>query len=218
MDKYYMQSKLAVGKLFVLAGCLLLTSLIANLAIAGPSSTKAHVATPSSTAASSTTRDKATRIEINVTEMNLTVWAGNKALRHYPNIAIGSGGISSVHYQGDESTPLGEYTVLWINRDSPFGIFFGLNYPTETHAEQAFEAGRLSLEEYRQIAIATRYHSRPPFNTALGGRIGIHGIGRGSREIHEAINWTNGCVALTNEEMRDLTQWVHVGIRVTIRR
>jgi murein L,D-transpeptidase YafK len=226
MDKYYMRSKPAVGKLFVIAGRFLImsliVSLIANLATAEPSSTKASSTNPTSTTPSSTRHGKATspetRIEVNVSEMSLTVWAGNKALRHYPNIAIGSGGVSSVHYQGDESTPLGEYTVLWVNRDSAFDIFVGLNYPTQQHAEKAFEAGRISIEEYRRIAIATRYHSRPPFNTALGGRIGIHGIGRGSREIHQAINWTNGCVALTNEEMRDLMRWIHVGTKVAIRR
>jgi murein L,D-transpeptidase YafK len=195
MDKYYMRSKLAAGKLF--AGFVLIASLLASNGNAA---------------------DQSVRVEVNTSEMSLTVWKGNKAVRHYPNIAIGSGGVSAVHYQGDESTPLGEYTVLWINRDSSFDNFVGLNYPTEQHADLAFKAGKLSLEDYRRIAIATRYHSTPPFNTPLGGRIGIHGIGHGSRDVHELINWTNGCVALTNEEMRELMQWIHVGTRVTIRR
>lgn len=193
-----MQSKLAVKKLLATIGLFL----IAALVIVRP----CHAA------------DQITHIEVNTTERNLTVWAGNKAIRHYRNIAIGSGGVSEVHYQGDESTPLGEYTVLWINRDSPFDIFVALNYPNRKHADLALKAGHLSLEEYRSITAASRYNARPPFNTALGGRIGIHGIGLGNRQIHEIANWTNGCVALTNEEMRELIQWIHVGTKVTIRR
>lgn len=197
-----MQSKLALGRLLV-AGFFLIAQLaIAQLAAANPGKA-GH---------------QATRIEVNTTDMSLTVWSGNKALRHYANIAIGSGGVSDVHYQGDESTPLGEYTVLWINRDSSFDIFVGLNYPNQQHAELALKAGRLSLDDYRRIATASRYHSTPPFNTPLGGRIGIHGIGLGSRQVHEAVNWTNGCVAVTNQEMRELMQWIDVGTKVTIRR
>jgi len=192
-----MRSQQAVKELFIVAGFLMLASLL-----------KPH---PCSAA------DQTTRIEVNTTEMSLTVWSGNKAIRHFRDIAVGSGGVSAVHYQGDESTPLGEYTVLWINRDSPFDNFIGLNYPTRSHADLALQAGRLSLDDYRHIADASRHNSRPPFNTPLGGRIGIHGIGLGSRQVHEAINWTNGCVALTNEEVRELLQWVHVGTKVTIR-
>jgi len=160
----------------------------------------------------------AARIDINVSEMTLTVWSGNKALRYYPNIAIGSGGVSEVHYMGDESTPLGEYRVLWINRDSVFDNFIGLDYPTERHVELAAKAGRLSARDYRQLTYAVQAGATPPFNTPLGGRIGIHGIGHGNLQIHETVNWTDGCVALNNKEIRDLMKWVHIGTRVSIHR
>lgn len=160
----------------------------------------------------------AVRIDVNVSEMSLTVWSGNKVLRYYRNIAIGSGGISDVHYMGDESTPVGEYRVLWINRDSVFGNFVGLDYPTMRHVELAAKAGRLSAQEYRRLMYAVQNGQAPPFNTPLGGRIGIHGIGRGSLQVHETVNWTNGCIALTNREMHELMQWTHVGTRVSIHR
>lgn len=156
--------------------------------------------------------------DVNVSEMSLTVWSGNKVLRYYRNIAIGSGGVSDVHYLGDESTPVGEYRVLWINRDSVFDNFVGLDYPTAHHVELAAKAGRLSAQDYRRLMYAVQAGQAPPFNTPLGGRIGIHGIGSGSLQIHETVNWTDGCIALTNAEMRELMQWVRIGTRVSIHR
>ncbi len=57
----------------------------------------------------------------------------------------------------------------------------------------------------------------PPQETPLGGYIGIHGIGRGDPAIHQKFNWTQGCIALTNRQIDDLSKWVHVGMRVVIR-
>jgi hypothetical protein len=64
---------------------------------------------------------------------------------------------------------------------------------------------------------ALRTNSVPPQNTPLGGFIGIHGIGIGDPKIHALFNWTEGCIALTNEQVDELAQWVHVGTPVTIR-
>jgi len=225
MDKYRMRSNLAWRKLYLVAGLLVFATLL--LAQPSHAANRNHVfgnkvllnkAPVSKAHVSKATPASNLRIEVNITEMSLTVWAGNKALQHYRHISIGSGGVSNVHYQGDESTPVGEYTVLWINRDSPFDTFIALNYPTRQHADIALQAGKLSLYEYQSIAQASRLQQRPPFNTPLGGRIGIHGIGLGDPRVHEVANWTNGCVALTNAEVRELSQWVHIGTHVSIHR
>jgi hypothetical protein len=47
--------------------------------------------------------------------------------------------------------------------------------------------------------------------------IGIHGVGRGSREIHQLANLTAWCVAVDNEQIRKLTGKVHLGMVVEIR-
>jgi lipoprotein-anchoring transpeptidase ErfK/SrfK len=49
----------------------------------------------------------------------------------------------------------------------------------------------------------------PPWDTRLGGEIFIHGHGA-SRD------WTRGCIALDNEDMRELYGLVDVGTPVTI--
>jgi hypothetical protein len=56
----------------------------------------------------------------------------------------------------------------------------------------------------------------PPQNTPLGGFLGIHGIGRGDIRIHRAFHWTQGCVAVTNEEMNALAHWIREDTRIVI--
>ena len=53
-------------------------------------------------------------------------------------------------------------------------------------------------------------HKTPPQNTKLGGDIYIHGNGAGS-------DWTWGCVALENDDIRELFNSVTVGTPVTIK-
>jgi murein L,D-transpeptidase YafK len=148
----------------------------------------------------------------------LTVFsAENRVLARFNNISIGSGGAAQIHRRGDETTPLGVFHVSWIDRRSRYDTFFGLDYPSEWIARRAYAEGIISQAEFDAIIVALQQHRTPPQNTPLGGRLGIHGIGRGDPGIQEAFNWTNGCVALTNPQIRRLSRWVHIGTRVVIR-
>jgi lipoprotein-anchoring transpeptidase ErfK/SrfK len=77
--------------------------------------------------------------------------------------------------------------------------------------------GTINLATYNSIITAHRYHQVPPQNTPLGGRIGIHGLGRADAKIHKTMNWTHGCIALTNGQIDHLSQWVDTGTRVKIK-
>jgi len=150
--------------------------------------------------------------------LTLTVLsAENQALARFNNISIGSGGAAEIHRRGDETTPRGVFHVSWIDRHSRYGTFYGFDYPSEHIARRAYSEGIISRAEFDAIIKALEHHRLPPQNTPLGGRLGIHGIGRGDPRIHEAFNWTNGCVALTNTQIRQLSRWVDLGTRVVIR-
>lgn len=130
--------------------------------------------------------------------------------------AIGRGGVGKVHVQGDGRTPLGDFRITWINRQSPFHLFFGLNYPTDTQAQAGYKEGIIderSLDEIKQASATGRL---PPQDTPLGGHIGIHGLGNGSLWMHNHFNWTEGCIALTNEQIEKLSKWLEIGTRVVI--
>ncbi len=151
--------------------------------------------------------------------LTLTVFAAASGhiLARFHNIAIGSGGTAEIHRHGDETTPLGTFHVAWIDRHSRFGTFYGFDYPTLRIALRAYAEGGITGGEFDAILDALRLHRIPPQSTPLGGQLGIHGLGGGNPRVQRAVNWTDGCVAVTNRDIRMLSRWVHLGTKVVIR-
>jgi murein L,D-transpeptidase YafK len=155
-------------------------------------------------------------IFIDTVAETLQVVQGNEVKRVFHNIAIGRNGSDFDHRQGDGRTPLGVFRVAWINPDSRFRLFFGLDYPNDDNAEAALRQKLIDFDTYYAIRKAHYLHELPPQDTALGGNIGIHGLGAANRFVHERTNWTEGCIALTNEQIDELARWVRLGTRVVI--
>jgi murein L,D-transpeptidase YafK len=147
----------------------------------------------------------------------LDLLEGEKVVRRFGGISVGQAGVAEDRVRGDYTTPKGEFQITRINHDSPFEIFMELNYPTPAHAERALDRGVIDKYTYYRIIFAHKDGVLPPQDTPLGGHIGIHGLGRGNNEIHEAINWTRGCIALTNEQIDELARYARPGMRVEIR-
>ena len=157
-------------------------------------------------------------ILVDTQALTLTVLsAENHVLVRFHNISIGSGGAAESHRRGDATTPRGIFHVTWVDRHSRFNTFYGLDYPSARIAWGAYVEGKISEAEYDAIIRALRRHGRPPEETALGGQIGIHGVGMGDPGVQQTVNWTSGCVAVTNREIRLLARWMHVGTKVVIR-
>lgn len=148
----------------------------------------------------------------------IRVMRGPEPIETLSNISVGRGGVGYKSRIGDEITPTGRFRIAWINRNSPYYLFFGFDYPTPLYAERARHRHSVSDDEYRQIVAAHDKGDIPPQSTSLGGQLGIHGIGQGDPEIHSRFNWTAGCVALTNDQIDRLSRWLRVGTRVVIAR
>ncbi|NOR26789.1 MAG: L,D-transpeptidase family protein [Desulforhopalus sp.] len=156
------------------------------------------------------------QIIIDTKALTLKVMQGDQETLSFSDIAIGRYGADTDRRRGDSKTPLGLFSIAWITDNSSFHRFFGFNFPTKEYAERAFREGQMdqkTLDKIRQAFAAGRL---PPQDTVLGGNLGIHGIGRGDIKIHQQYNWTNGCVALTNDQIDRLTAWVKVGTSVEI--
>ena len=156
-------------------------------------------------------------ILIDTKALTLSVMQGESPLRTYENIAIGSNGATWQKKIMDEKTPLGDFKISSVKNNSRFHLFFGIDYPTMEHAQRAVEDGRISQLEFESLQTAWKRGESPPQNTGLGGFIGIHGVGEGNMEVHNRFNWTNGCVAITNDEIDEMAEMVNIGTRVTIR-
>ncbi len=155
-------------------------------------------------------------LQVDTQALVLRVMRGQQPIKTYEDIAIGRFGTTADKRHLDGKTPLGEFHISLIKNTSPYRRFFGFDYPRLDQAERALERGDLPLDEFKAINSAVRAHRVPPQNTALGGHLGIHGIGAGDPKVHESYNWTKGCIALTNTQIDELAQWVHLGVRVVV--
>jgi len=156
-------------------------------------------------------------ILVDTTQQSLEVKKGNKTLVVMKDISIGRNGAGFKKHRGDDITPLGTYKIGWVNTKSSFHKFYGFNYPSAENASEALLSGLLSKESHTAIIKAHNKKLVPPQNTKIGGQIGIHGLGEADKNIHEMMNWTHGCIALTNEQVDQLGRWIVKGTMVKIK-
>ncbi len=124
-------------------------------------------------------------------------------------IALGSSPEGDKLRMGDGRTPVGTFYVCQKNEDSKYFLFIGLSYPGAEHAARGLDAGLISEDQNAAILGALAAHKTPPWYTRLGGEIGFHGGGA-------SWDWTRGCVALDNADMRELYAALRVGAIVRI--
>jgi murein L,D-transpeptidase YafK len=123
--------------------------------------------------------------------------ADNNVIHTYA-IAEGRGGVQAKERQGDHRTPEGFYIVDRRKRDSRFHRALHVSYPNDNDRERARKLG-----------------------VDPGGDIMIHGIENGLGwigSLHRAVDWTDGCMAVTDPEIEEIWVAVPDGTPVEIRR
>jgi murein L,D-transpeptidase YafK len=121
---------------------------------------------------------------------------------------------------GDEATPIGEYKICAIDSSEFYTLMFRLNYPNIDDASEALRKGWISQKEFNQIKFEFYYEGCTKFNKILGGEIGIHGIGRLNyifKNLPFVYNWTNGSIAMSDEDIGELYSVVKIGTKVVIK-
>lgn len=148
------------------------------------------------------------RIVVSKAARRLVLYEDGRAVRTY-RVGLGTAPSGDKEREGDRRTPEGDFYVCVKNPQSAFYLSLGLSYPNEEDAERGLGAGLITRAQYRRIVRAVRRGQTPPWNTALGGMIFIHG--RGSQ-----TDWTWGCVALDDPDVKELFDAVPVGTPVRI--
>ncbi len=157
-----------------------------------------------------------TWILVDTERLTLSVMQGEQPVREFAAVSIGRNGTTASKIYLDHRTPLGSFKISAIRDSERYYRFIGIDYPDLEYARRALNEGVIDSAAYDAILTAHEQGREPPATTPLGGHIGIHGLGDGDRRIHEEFNWTEGCVALTNEEVDELLQWVRPRMRVVI--
>ena len=148
------------------------------------------------------------RIVIKKKSRLLEIFGGERLIKTY-RISLGFSAAGDKRIEGDGKTPVGEFYVFTKNPKSKFHLSLGLSYPNLAAAKRGLRERIISEEEYEAIAKAIAEKRMPPQKTALGGEIYVHGGGI-------ETDWTKGCVALRDEEMKEIFDAVEIGTKVFI--
>lgn len=156
------------------------------------------------------------RIEVSKGERRLRAHCEGGAVVEM-TVALGREPEGPKRDSGDWRTPEGTYRISEPPRPSPrFHLFIAIDYPSVADAELALAQARISRADYEIIVAAHDQGTPPPGDTALGGGLGFHGEGERWRGDSVDLDWTYGCVALTDAEIDFLAERVEVGTPVVI--
>ena len=136
------------------------------------------------------------RILVKKKDRTLEVFDGDKLVKTY-KIALGFEPIGDKEIQGDGKTPEGDFYIMVKNPKSKFFLSLGVSYPSTDDAKRGLEKKLINEEQHDSILEAIDKKKMPLQDTRLGGEIYIHGEGN-------ATDWTAGCIALKNADIKEL--------------
>jgi murein L,D-transpeptidase YafK len=139
---------------------------------------------------------KADRIIVNKKARTMELMHAGHVLKTY-KVALGSEPIGPKTKQGDHRTPEGDYVIDRRNAQSQFHRSLHISYPNAADRDHA-----------RKLGISP------------GGDIFIHGLPNGYSFIgaaHRARDWTDGCIAVTDQEIEEMWKLADNGTPVEIR-
>jgi murein L,D-transpeptidase YafK len=131
-------------------------------------------------------------------------------------VALGRGLAGPKQVQGDQRTPEGDYRIVGSARASRFHRYIAIDYPSRSDADRSLAEGRISRADHARIEDAHRRGALPPFDTPLGGDIGFHGEGERWRGESGDLDWTFGCIALSDGDMDFLIARAPAGTPISI--
>ncbi len=129
-------------------------------------------------------------------ERTLVLLSGGKVLKRY-SIALGAHPVGAKAEEGDGKTPEGSYIIDYRKPGSAFHLALHISYPNAQDHSAAVKRG-----------------------VSAGDLIMIHGLRNGLGflgRLHRIADWTNGCIAVTNAEIEEISRVVVERIPVEIR-
>ncbi|HHH36450.1 MAG TPA: hypothetical protein ENK48_06435 [Gammaproteobacteria bacterium] len=138
---------------------------------------------------------RADYIVIEKSKRRLTLISHGQVLKSY-RVSLGREPVGPKIQEGDDRTPEGIYRIDYRMRNSAYHLALHISYPNQEDVERARRRG-----------------------VSPGGNIMIHGIGSARARVgklHPLFDWTNGCIAVTDEEIEEIWRLTPVGTVVNI--
>ena len=117
----------------------------------------------------------------------LALYRNNSMLKAY-RIRLGFSPKGHKLREGDGKTPEGKYYITHKNPHSKFYLSLGINFPNKSDKKRALKKGH-----------------NP------GSDIFIHGLGKKNIFLHYLFDWTEGCIAVTNKDIKEIYELVEPG-------
>lgn len=168
------------------------------------------------------------------------LWRGDRMIKAY-RIQLSQRSTGTKRRRYDQRTPEGDYRIC-AHRPSRYHRGLWLDYPGLPDAERGLRDGIIGRAQRDAIASSIEHGACPPQNTRLGGAVILHGQQgsftsslrragrRGGRrpraglepgdadpaEMRAFHDWTQGCIAFFNPDIRELFDLLPNGTPVKI--
>jgi murein L,D-transpeptidase YafK len=139
---------------------------------------------------------RADRVVVLKKERTMQLLSQGKVIKTY-KVALGGEPIGAKSRQGDHKTPEGVYVLDSRNAHSQFYKSIHISYPSARDRATARQEG-----------------------VSPGGDVFVHGLPKGYGWVgasHRVKDWTDGCIAVTNEEIDEIWLAVRDGTPIEIR-
>lgn len=127
----------------------------------------------------------------------LSIYHNDELLKTY-KISLGKNPVGHKQFEGDSKTPEGIYFIDGKNPKSKYFLNLGISYPNEKDKEYAAQ-----------------------YNKSAGGDIKIHGLPNGfsmAKPLFDIYgDWTEGCIAVSNEDIAELYEIIDIGTKIEIK-
>lgn len=140
--------------------------------------------------------DKADKVVVIKSKRVLFLLKEGEIIKGY-KIALGKDPVGHKTRLGDNKTPEGTYTLSSRKQSDKYHLTIFISYPSESDILNAKNIG-----------------------VSPGGSIAIHGLPKGMaslNKLHRKMDWTSGCIALTNDEMEEIWHLVEDGVPIEIK-
>lgn len=134
------------------------------------------------------------RIAVDKSDRVMTLYGDDGSVHRIAGLQLGDEPVGPKRFEGDERTPEGQFTIDYGNPNSAYHLSLHIDYPRQSDHDFA------------------RANGRSP-----GGLIFIHGQPNSLETGRIVGDWTDGCIAVSNEEIEALWQAVPDGTPIEIR-
>ena len=135
------------------------------------------------------------KVYVDKSERVLKLLSNDKVIKIY-HIALGDSPVGHKRQEGDERTPTGSYKLDYKNENSSYYRSIHVSYPNAADKAQAKKRG-----------------------VSPGGDIMIHGQKNGFGHLAaltQKRDWTDGCIAVTDNEMDEIMAVYKAGMPIEI--